>query len=179
MRTAALLSGLMLCAATAGAQNGRPSRLREVRPPARARQVPQRNALEQRFRQRSEEIVRRRLNLNADQVSKLRAVSADISGRRNALVGQERAVRMDLRDEMSKGASADQNRVSQLMAQAHDLQSQRFALQQEEQRQLSGFMSPIQVAQYVGLQAQIRQRIREMQRGQAGGMPNNDLQSNP
>jgi hypothetical protein len=29
-------------------------------------------------------------------------------------------------------------------------------------------MTPVQVAQYIGLQAQIRQRIREMQRGQNG-----------
>jgi outer membrane murein-binding lipoprotein Lpp len=84
------------------------------------------------------------------------------------LMQQERAVRMDLRDEMAKGSSADQAKVAQLMSQARDLQSKRFALQQDEQQQLSSFMTPVQVAQYVGLQAQIRQRIREMQRGQNG-----------
>ena len=73
---------------------------------------------------------------------------------------------------MAKGSGADQSKVAQLMTQAHDLQSQRFALQQDEQQQLSGFMSPVQVAQYVGLQAQIRQRIREMQKGQPDQPPN-------
>jgi len=132
---------------------------------------PRRQALEQQFRQRSEQIVRQRLNLSDDQVNRLRTVNANIGGQRNALLQQERAVRMSLRDEMGKGSAADQAKVAQLMAQAHDLQGKRFALQQDEAQQLSSFMTPVQVAQYVGLQAQIRQRIREMQRGQNGDQP--------
>jgi hypothetical protein len=162
-------------ATTLSAQGkGRGARMRGLRPQARTEQVPRRNALEQQFRERTEQVVRKRLNLNDKQVSQLRAVNADIGSKRDALVQQERGVRADLRDEMAKGSGADQSRVAQLMAQAHDLQAQRFSLQQDEQKQLSGFMSPVQVAQYVGLQAQIRQRIREMQRGQGGGQPNPD-----
>lgn len=161
----ALVSGLLLSAPTLSAQNsGRPSRPHGMRPPPGSQDDQHRSALEQQFRQRSEAIVRKRLNLNDEQLTKLRSLNADIGGKRNTLVEQERSVRSGLRDEMAKGSGADQGRVSQLMQQAHDLQASRFTLQQDEQRQLSGFMSPIQVAQYVGLQAQIRQRIREMQR---------------
>ena len=76
---------------------------------------------------------------------------------------------------MAKGDAADQSKVSQLMAQAHDLQGKRFDLQQDEQRQLSTFMTPVQVAQYVGFQAQIRQYIQQQKRqgdGSGQSVPN-------
>jgi hypothetical protein len=171
MKIFSITASLLLCASAAGAQGrGRATRPERLR--TQVEQSPRRDALEQRFRQRSEEIVKQRLNLNDQQVARLRGVNADIAGKRNALLDQERSVRSGLRDEMAKGSGADQNKVTQLMTQAHDLQSQRFALQQDEQQQLSGFMSPVQVAQYVGLQAQIRQRIREMQKGQPDQPPN-------
>lgn len=173
MKIMTLSAAFLLAATSASAQNGgHQPRMRGVRPPQSGGNATRRSELEQRFRQRTEQIVRQRLNLNDDQVDRLRSLNADIGGKRNALVEQERSVRSGLRDEMAKGGGADQSKIAQLMAQAHDLQVRRFALQQDEQRQLSGFMSPIQVAQYVGLQAQMRQRIREMQRGQPGEQPN-------
>jgi hypothetical protein len=173
MKILPIAASLLLCASAASAQGrGHPPRPRPERPQSHAEQSPRRDALEQRFRQRSEEIVKQRLNLSDQQVTRLRGVNADIAAKRNALLDQERSVRSGLRDEMAKGSGADQNKVAQLLTQAHDLQSQRFALQQDEQQQLSSFMSPVQVAQYVGLQAQIRQRIREMQKGQPDQPPN-------
>jgi Spy/CpxP family protein refolding chaperone len=171
MRVVTLMTATVLCVAsiaTATPASAQGRRIRPMQPAQGEGAHPRRQALEKQFRQRSEQIVRQRLNLNDDQVNRLRSVNANIGGQRNALMQQERAVRMDLRDEMAKGSSADQAKVAQLMSQARDLQSKRFALQQDEQQQLSSFMTPVQVAQYVGLQAQIRQRIREMQRGQNG-----------
>ena len=49
--------------------------------------------------------------------------------------------------------------IAQLNSQLSELQRQRFELQQEEQRQLSTFLNPLQQAQYLGLQAQLRQRV--------------------
>ncbi|MDQ6738759.1 MAG: hypothetical protein M3Z30_13800 [Gemmatimonadota bacterium] len=169
-KVVALIAAVTAGSVTAGAQ--RPGRGRVMRPPPEAgANQPRRQALEKEFRQRSEQIVREKLNLNDEQAARLRTVNANLSAQRNTLVQQERSVRLDLRDEMGKGSSADQARVSQLLNQARDLQTRRFALQQEEQQQLSAFMTPVQVAQYVGLQAQIRQRIREMQQGQPGELP--------
>jgi Spy/CpxP family protein refolding chaperone len=173
MKVVAMAAAMILCGSSAGAQGGGRQRVRPMRPQAEAGVPPRRQALEKQFRERSEQVVRQKLNLNDDQVSRLRSVNANIGVQRNELVRQERSIRMDLRDEMAKGAAADQNRVSQLMNQANELHDRRSALQQDEQRQLSGFMTPVQVAQYVGLQAQIRQRIREMQQGQGDqGTPN-------
>lgn len=160
MRVVTIGAALLLCASSASAQ-GR-QRIRPMRPPPGMQVGPRRQMLEQQFRQRAEQVVRNRLNLNDEQMSRLRSVNADIGAQRSALVAQERSIRSDLRDEMAKGSGANQDRVAQLMAQAHDLESRRFALQQDEQRQLSGFLTPVQVAQYVGLQAQIRERIRQL-----------------
>lgn len=163
MKLAMVAAALLLCAPSAGAQRlgGR----RAMRPPNGPEVTPRRQALEKQFREHTEEVVKEKLHLSDDQMSRLRSVNANIGSQRNALLQQERSVRLELRDEMAKGSVADQSKVSQLMAQAHDLQGKRFDLQQDEQRQLSAFMTPMQVAQYVGFQAQIRQYIREKRQG--------------
>jgi Spy/CpxP family protein refolding chaperone len=167
-------AALLVCAPAMQAQRrGRPP---QPRPNASAEQQQvdrsQRRAqLEQAFRERGEQVVRQRLGLNDDQMRRFRDVNGRISSQRNALVQQERDVRVALRDEMAKGTGADQAKVADLMNQARQLQQQRFALQQDEQQQLSQFLTPVQVAQYMGLQAQIRERLREMrmQQGQNPG----------
>jgi hypothetical protein len=165
-----LAAAILLCTSGAAAQgNGRGhQRIRGERLTQRADPA-RRQALEQQFQERTEQVVRKKLNLNDQQMARLRAMNSTIVTQRNALVDQERSVRAGLRDEMAKGNGADQKRVAQLMAQARDLQNRRFALQQTEQQQLSGFMTPVQVAQYIGLQAQMRQRVREMLQGKSGG----------
>ncbi|MDQ2889813.1 MAG: hypothetical protein M3R65_04555 [Gemmatimonadota bacterium] len=171
MKLMTMASALVFCvftsatAGSAGAQKA--ARPRPPRPQAGVMQ-PRRQALEKQFRQRSEQVVREKLNLNEDQVARLRAVNGSLGAQRNALLQQERSVRLDLRDEMAKGSGADQARVAQLLSDAHGLQAKRFALQQTEQQQLSTFMTPVQVAQYVGLQAQIRQKMREMKQQDQG-----------
>ncbi len=170
MRVTTLIAALLLCASSAAAQ--RPGGRRAMRPPKAPEVTPRRQVLEQQFREHTEQVVKEKLHLNDDQMTRLRSVNANIGSQRNALTQQERSVRADLRDELAKGSGADQSRVAQLMAQAHDLQGRRFQLQQDEQRQLSTFMTPVQVAQYVGFQAQIRQYIQQQKKLGDGGDPN-------
>jgi len=137
--------------------------LAQRRAPGRAQPQPQQRAkLEQQFRQRGEEIVRRQLNLSDDQMRRLRDVNSRFDGQRRGLVQQERDARVALRNEIARGSSADQGRVSQLMTQVRDLQQQRFALQQQELQQLSGFLTPVQQAQYEGLVTRLRERARQL-----------------
>jgi Spy/CpxP family protein refolding chaperone len=175
MKTVTIGLALVLCASTAGAQGRKHDGFRQLRPDQGEKAQGNRKMLERRFRERTEQVVKQKLNLNDDQVTRLRSVNANIGGQRNDLLKQERSLRSDLREEMAKGSGADQSRVTQLMNQAHDLQGRRFALQQEEQKQLSGFLTPVQVAQYVGFQAQIRQRMRAM----TGGANGDQAEPNP
>jgi Spy/CpxP family protein refolding chaperone len=130
-------------------------------------QRPRRAQLEKQYRERGEQIVRKKLGLSNDQVTKLRAVDQRYAGRRRDLVNQETTARAALREEIARGSSANQTKVSQLMQQANALQRQRFELAETERRELAKFLTPVQQAQYQGLQAQIRQKIREM-RGEEG-----------
>lgn len=151
---------LALCAPFVGAQqNASPA----------AGEGQRRAALDREFRARGEQLVRERLNLSPDQLKRLLDVNARMDARRKPLLDQERTTRVALRQELARGSAADQPRVAQLMNQSRDLQQQRFELQQEEQRQMSAFLTPVQQAQYFGLQAQLRQKMREMRQAQDNG----------
>lgn len=160
LRTIVMAAALAVSAATPA--------LAQRRAPGRA-QPQQRAKLEQQFRQRGEEIVRRQLNLSDDQMRKLRDVNSRFDGQRRGLVQQERDARVALRNEIARGSSADQGRVSQLMTQVRDLQQQRFSLQQQELQQLSGFLTPVQQAQYEGLVTRLRERARQLRAQESGG----------
>jgi hypothetical protein len=130
--------------------------------------TPRRAKLERAYRERIEDVVRTRLNLNDEQMQKLRGVNSRLEVRRRDLAMQEHATRLALRSEVARGASADQGRVTKLMNDAQNLQQQRFALQQQERTEVSTFLSPVQQAQYFGLQAKLRQRAQELEREQDG-----------
>src|SRR6266496_469648 len=70
-------------------------------PPARAE-------LERRFRERTAQIVRQRLELTDDQMAKLQASNQQFDQQRMALVAEERQTRQALRAEMVAGNAANQ-----------------------------------------------------------------------
>jgi Spy/CpxP family protein refolding chaperone len=115
--------------------------------------------LERLYRERGEQIVRKRLNLTNPQMQQLRKVNTQFAGRRRALMQQQQSVQLALRDELARNGSADQAHVAQLNGQLEALKRQRFELQQDEQHELSKFLTPVQQAQYQGLQAQLRAKI--------------------
>ncbi len=132
---------------------------------------PRRAMLEQRFRERTAELVRRRLQLNDDQMARLKAANQQLERQRVALVTEERQARMALRSELMSGEAANQQKVSGLLDQLMRLQRQRLDLVEAEQRELAKFLTPVQRAKYLGLQIQLRQRMVELRdRAGPGGM---------
>jgi hypothetical protein len=75
----------------------------------------QREELERRFRERSAEIARRELQLNDDQMSRLRAVNRQFETQRLALFAEERRARQALRAELT-AASPNQQKVAAITA---------------------------------------------------------------
>jgi len=126
-----------------------------------------RDALEQRVRQRMAAVVQQRLGLNADQMRRLGEVNRDMESQRRLLQEQERDVRVGLRAEVVRGDSANQDRVARFLDQLIDVQRRRIELLSREQRALAGFMTPVQRAQYLAIQDQVRRRMEEM-RGRPG-----------
>jgi periplasmic protein CpxP/Spy len=149
----AWLAALVLAAGGAGAQQ-RPA---------------QRAALEQRFRERVGQLVQQRLQLTNDQATKLRATNQRFEARRLELLREERATRQALRRQLAGGgASADQREVGRLLDAMLAIHRRRLEIAEAEQRELAGYLTPVQRAKYFALQDEVRRRMQEMQRRRAG-----------
>lgn len=133
-----------------------------AQPPGGRPMNPRREALERQLRMRTGEMVRRQLELNDDQMARLQATSRQFERQRTALLERERQVRRELRREIMLDERANQNHVSQLLDQAFEIERQRFDLLQSEQRELAKFLTPVQRAKLVGIQAELRRRTQQM-----------------
>jgi Spy/CpxP family protein refolding chaperone len=126
--------------------------------------------LEQQLRQRTAEIVKRRLQLTDEQMAKLQATNRQFEEQRVALMMKERDVRRELRQQLTSG-TADQNRVGVLLDQAMQLERQRLDITQAEQRELAKFLTPVQRAKLFGLQNEMRRRAQELRNRQMQKRP--------
>ena len=131
---------------------------------------PRRQMLEQRLRERTGEVVKRRLQLTNDQMTKLQNTNRQFEQQRTSLLMKERDARRELRQQLTS-SNADQNRVAALLDQAMQIERQRLDLTQNEQRELAKFLTPVQRAKLFGLQNEMRRRAQELRNGQprAGG----------
>ena len=123
---------------------------------------PRREMLEQRLRERTGEIVQRRLQLSDAQMKQLQSTNRQFEQQRGTLVMREREIRRSLRAEILTGDKANQQKVSQLLDQTMQLERQRLDLMQNEQRELAKFLTPVQRAKLFGLQNELRRRTQEL-----------------
>lgn len=102
------------------------------------------------------------------------ATNQRFEGRRRLLLDQEREVRASLRVQLDRGDSANAAQVATLLDRMLQVQRDRLAVTEQEQRELAAFLTPMQRARLLGLQEQIRQRIEGMRLPPGagpGGMP--------
>ena len=130
-----------------------------------AEQGARREALERRVRERIAEEVQKRLGLDDAQTQRLGETNRKFEERRRVLLGEERTARMALRAQLIRKDSADQRQVGALVDQLIAVQRRRLDLVEQEQRELAGFLTPVQRATYLSLQDQMRRRMDEMRRG--------------
>lgn len=130
---------------------------------------PDRAALEQQVKARLGEMMKKQLGLTDAQMVKLQETNRKFDEKRRLLVDQERDVRMSLRDEMLSPDSSRSSQVSGLLDRVVRVQRQRVDLLEQEQKELSGFLTPLQRAKYYGAEEQMRRRMQNMrlQQGQA------------
>lgn len=133
-----------------------------------AQQMPpaQRRAIERRIRQAMARAVRDKVGLDEQQMRKLAPVNQKYAAQRRELAQRERDVRLALRREMTDTTSPDQGKIADYQNQLIDLQRRRIDLVAAEQKELSSFMTPLQVAKYRALQEQLRRRVEEMRQRQ-------------
>lgn len=167
---AAALAAALPLAVTAQGNPPRPGRrgaMQQQPRPDSAR--PNRAALEAQVRQRFAQMLRNRLGLTDAQMQKVSEINTKYAGRRRTLLEQERDIRMSLREEIVAGDSTRQRQVSDLLDRMMKAQRQRIDVMEAEQHELAGVLTPLQRAQYIGMEEQIRQRVEGM-RGQGGRM---------
>ncbi|GJG88622.1 hypothetical protein tb265_38030 [Gemmatimonadetes bacterium T265] len=97
-------------------------------------------------------VVQQRLQLTDEQTARLRETSRRYAEQRKDLLRDERDARQTVRAEMGRGNAADQARVQSALDRLYAIQQRRTELAASEQRELAGFLSPTQRAQYAGLQ---------------------------
>ena len=130
---------------------------------------PNRANLEQQVRERIAQVTKERLGATDQQMAKLQETNKKFDEKRRLVVDQERDVRMSLRDEMLRPDSARQGQVAALLDRVTKTQRQRVDLQEQEQKELAGFLTPLQRAKYFALEQQVRQRVNQMRQARMQG----------
>jgi hypothetical protein len=132
---------------------------------------PGRQRLEQRVRERFEEIVRQRLQLTDDQMQKLRQTNQRFAAQRRGLTEQERGLRSEIRRELQPGVAANQTHVAALTDSLFAIQHRRLDMAQAEQKELATYLSPVQRVRFYGLQEQLRRRLELIRQRRPGATP--------
>ncbi|MEO7457264.1 MAG: hypothetical protein ABIY52_13450 [Gemmatimonadaceae bacterium] len=128
-------------------------------PPAARRQQ-----LEQQVRRTFWRAAKQRIGFTDEQMLRLERTTQRFDARRRELGQQERSQRVALREQMVADSSANQGAVASVLDQLHDIQRKRLDLQEEEQRDLASFMTPLQRARFGAMQEQVRRRMQELVR---------------
>lgn len=154
-----VIGALVLCAAGLPAQAQGRLQQRQQQP---AEPGSLRDSLEARVRVRMGQVLRTQLGLNDRQMRQLMASNRRFEGRRLALLQQEREVRIGLRDELESRDTTRSAQVAALLDRMLAVQRDRLTLLEEEQKDLATFLTPIQRAQYFGLEEQMRRRVEQL-----------------
>jgi hypothetical protein len=123
-----------------------------------------RQRLEQQLRQGLWRIAKQRIGFTDEQMTRLEETSRRYDGRRRALIMDERAQRLTLRQEILADGKADQDLVARALDRLLQLQRERIDLQAQEQKEFAAFMTPIQRAKYAALQEEVRRRMDALRR---------------
>ena len=153
-----LISGLLLVAqGAARAQDTVPD-------PVRAEWL--RRQIEERFGAR----VKEELGLTDDQASRLKISLAGIAARRRGMEQDERRLRQALAAQLRPGIAANQDSVAKLV---DALTNHRVAYAQtfqDEMREISTILKPVQRGQYLMLRDRLMQRAQEIMQNRRGGL---------
>jgi len=121
--------------------------------------------IEERFSQRVQE----ELRLTPDQAAKLRASQEKFGGQRRTLMRQQIERRRALDDQMQPGVAANADSVKRLMEANQNGRAQMLKLEQDEDREMAGYLTPVQRARYQQMREGLMRRVMEMRAQRRGG----------
>src|SRR5688572_1991903 len=118
--------------------------------------------LRQEIRQRWNVRVRRDLDLSDGQAAKLQGTEVRFVERRRALAERQRAVNEALRGQLRTGIAANPDSVRTLMDAREQNRATLAQLDREEDKEIGGYLNPVQHARYQMMREQLRRRIQEI-----------------
>lgn len=136
-----------------------------------ARDSALRDRLQEQIEQRFGAVVQRQLGLTNDQANHLRATEERFRPRRRAVQRQQLLLRLGLQDQMRPGQAADADSVRRLMDAMQANRAELLRIDQEQEQEMSGYLTPVQRARYQMLRERLLQRLQEVRRERAGQGP--------
>ena len=137
MLLAAVLGGRAAAQEPAEANSPRAEKLRQM--------------IEDRFAARAQE----ELGLDDEQFQRLRRTSAEFAAERRGVEQRERRLRLAMALQLRPGVAADQDSVSKLTDALIDVKGAYVQTYRDEMKALSGFLNPVQRAQYLVLRERL------------------------
>ncbi|MEX2155878.1 MAG: hypothetical protein WD773_03440 [Gemmatimonadales bacterium] len=122
--------------------------------------------IEERFSQRVQE----ELKLTPDQATKLHASQERFGARRRALARQQIERRRALEDQMEPGVAANADSVRKLMDGIQAGRGEMLKIEQDENQEMAGYLTPVQRARYQRMREHFMQRVNEMRQERRGRM---------
>lgn len=164
MRRLWMLGLAVMLAPGLAAQQRDTLRQREPRDTAEAGRL--RAQIEQRFTER----IQQELKLTPDQTTKLRATQERFGTRRRAAMQQQMERRRALDGQMQPGVAANADSVRKLMDGMRAGRAEMLRIEQDEDQEMAGYLTPVQRARYQQMRERFMQRVNEMRRGEGRGM---------
>ncbi|MGH7673121.1 MAG: hypothetical protein ACREMC_09480 [Gemmatimonadales bacterium] len=125
-----------------------------------------RRQIEERFAAR----VQQELGLTTDQATKLRATQERFGERRRTLMRQQMGRRIALQAQMRPGEAANADSVKRLMDGLQAGRGEMLKLDQDEDRDMSAYLTPVQRARYQMMRQRFLERVNEMREQRRGRM---------
>src|SRR6059036_3282444 len=119
--------------------------------------------------------VQQDLNLSQDQAAKLRATQERFGARRRDVMQQQLTRRQALENQMQPGIAANSDSVRKLMDGIQAGRAEMLKIEQDQDREMSGYLTPVQRARYQQMRERFMQRVGELRterregRGFGGG----------
>jgi Spy/CpxP family protein refolding chaperone len=108
------------------------------------------------------ERVQRDLNLTSDQAAKLRATQERYSAQRRTLALQQQVRRRAIDGQMQPGIPANQDSLRKLLDAQRSGRAQLAKIDQDEDQEMSGYLTPVQRARYQQMRTRLMERVQEM-----------------
>ena len=119
------------------------------------------------IQRRFNERVRSELKLTDEQTAKLRATQDRFGAQRRDIFERQRGIHEALQDQLQPGVAANSDSVRRLMDAREQNRQSLAKLEQDEDREMAGYLTPVQRARFQIMRQRLMERVAELRRQRA------------